>query len=546
MPVSSELSRKSPKLLLSIGIVLFASACAITPEPSDTPADDSTTEPPLLFRAGLTNPFELVDDAIRRVGSAQPTASEVARIDPPPAEIDLLGRAVERFSFADCPDGSRAARWAQWYGERPEYMNRVLDRAQPWLYDILGEIEARDLPGELILLPIVESAYDPFAYSHGRASGTWQFLSGTARDFGIEINDAYDGRRDVYAATRAALDYLAYLGGLFDGDWNLALAAYNAGQGRVQRAMRRNAARGRPTDWEALPLPRETRAYVPKMNGLGCLFQAPERFGLELPTWENLPSIARIELDGPIDIVQVSLKADLELGELVVLNAGLNGHVTSPSGPHHLIVPIDRADEVQASLQSLPELPEMAYREITVRPGDTLSGLAARHQVSLNELRTVNDINGDLLRVGQTLRLSAPAEIPAASEHQALYQELASLQQQLLPTRRFQHQVRPGENLWLIARNYQVRVADIQRWNNLGQSSMIRPGQRLLIHLDPPSGGTAASAASSTISYTVRSGDSLWLIARRHNVRVADLMRWNQLREGAVLRPGQTLTIQRS
>lgn len=542
MPVVPEFPKKTPKLLVAIGIALLASACAITPEPVEQPAPEASGEPPLLFRAGLNNPFELVDEAIRRVGSAQPPATEVARIDPPPAEIDLIGRAVDRFSFAHCQDGSRAARWAQWFADRPDYMNRVLDRAHPWLYDILGEIEARDLPGELILLPIIESAYDPFAYSHGRASGAWQFLSGTARDFGIEINDAYDGRRDVYAATRAALDYLNYLGGLFDGDWNLALAAYNAGQGRVQRAMRRNASRGRPTDWASLSLPRETMAYVPKMNGLGCLFQSPERFGLELPVWDNLPSIAKIELDGPVDIVQVSLEADLELGELVVLNAGLNGHLTSPNGPHHLIVPIDRADDVLGSLQSLPELPPMEFREITVRRGDTLSGLAARHQVSLDELRRVNQLNGDLLRVGQTLKLAAPAQVTPPAEHQALYQELASLQQQLLPTRRFQHQVRPGENLWLIARNYQVRVADIQRWNNLGDNSMIRPGQRLMIHMDQGPG--APTAAPSTVSYTVRSGDSLWLIARRHNVRVADLMRWNQLSEGAVLRPGQTLTIQ--
>lgn len=543
MPVLPDSPKKTSKLLIAMGIALLASACAITPGPSEKTAPEASGDPPLLFRAGLTNPFELVDDAIRRVGSAQPPATEVAKIDPPPAEIDLIGRAIDRFSFASCEDGSRSARWAQWFADRPDYMNRVLDRAHPWLYDILNEIEARDLPGELILLPIVESAYDPFAYSHGRASGAWQFLSGTARDFGIEINDAYDGRRDVYAATRAALDYLNYLGGLFDGDWNLALAAYNAGQGRVQRAMRRNASRGRPTDWASLSLPRETMAYVPKMNGLGCLFQSPERFGFELPRWDNLPSIAKIALDGPVDIVQVSVEADLELGELVVLNAGLNGHLTSPNGPHHLIVPIDRADDVLGSLQSLPDMPTVEYREITVRRGDTLSGLAARHQVSMNDLRTVNQLNGDSLRAGQTLKLAAAAEIPIHAEHQALYQELASLQQQLLPTRRFQHQVRPGENLWLIARNYQVRVSDIQRWNNLGASSMIRPGQRLLIHLDQAPGSPAS--APSTISYTVRSGDSLWLIARRHNVRVADLMRWNQLSEGAVLRPGQTLTIQR-
>ncbi|TVR98680.1 MAG: LysM peptidoglycan-binding domain-containing protein [Wenzhouxiangellaceae bacterium] len=540
MPLTTRFQSPLHRLLASILLVLTIAACAtFDSQPAPSLESEPPPLPPFFLRAELDDPFQTIDDAVRRVGSLR-RVKELEDDD----GGDLWQRLVDRFSFAYCPDGSQADQWARWFGDRPDYMERVLNRAQPWLYDIASQIEARDLPGELALLPIVESAYDPFAYSHGRASGAWQFLSGTARDFGIEINEFYDGRRDVYAATRAALDYLLYLGNRFDQDWELALAAYNAGQGRVHRAVQRNLARGRPATFSDISLPRETRAYVPKMHGLGCLFREPDRFGFELPQWPNQPRLARIDLDGPTDIVMLSARSGLDLAELLALNAGLNRHLTSPTGPHHLIVPIDLKDSVLDVLPTLNGADSIVWHEITVRRGDTLSGLAQRHDTSVRALREANGLNGDMLSIGQVLRLPGNGVPPEDSPYADRYQELASLQQRLLPTRRFQHQVRPGESLWLIARQYRVSVADIQRWNGLGGNSLIRPGQRLLIHMDSPGAPTAAPPARS-IQYTVRSGDSLWLIARRHQVRLADLMRWNGLNEGSVLRPGQTLTIHR-
>ncbi len=536
-----QLARFRPgRLLAALLLGSFLAACATLDGRSDSQTVDQAPAPPLppyYLRAQLDNPFQTIDDAVRRVGSLRAPAAD-------DDDDDLWQRVIQRFAFAECPDGSRAQQWAQWFGDRPDYMERVLTRAQPWLYDIAGEIEARDLPGELALLPIVESAYDPFAYSHGRASGAWQFLSGTARDYGIEINEFYDGRRDVYAATRAALDYMSYLGNRFGGDWELALAAYNAGQGRVNRAVQRNRARGRPTTFDDLVLPRETRAYVPKMHGLGCLFLEPERYGLALPKWPNQPTVAKVELEGPTDIVVLSARADLDLAELLALNAGLNRHLTSPTGPHHLIVPADRESSVKETLPSLNGEQTIVWREISVRRGDTLSGLAQRHNTSVRALREANNINGDMLSIGQVLKLPGEGVVPENSAYADRYQELASLQERLLPTRRFQHQVRPGESLWLIARNYRVSVSDIQRWNGMGSSSLIRPRQRLMIHMDSPGSRASGSPAPASAShYTVRNGDSLWLIARRHQVRLNDLMRWNGLNETSVLRPGQRLVI---
>ena len=520
---------------LIVMAILAMSGCAVM-ETQPESADEPDPLPPYYLRAQLDDPFDVIDQAIGRVGQ---TPVKVVEIDEP--EVDLWTRVVDRFAFAECPEDSRAQRWAQWYGEREDYMERVMNRARPWLHDIANEIDVRDLPGEFALLPIVESAYDPFAYSHGRASGAWQFLSATGREYGLEINEFYDGRRDVYAATRAALDYIDYLGQRFDGDWNLALAAYNGGQGRVQRAINRNQARNRSTAWHDLSLPRETLAYVPKLNGLGCLFKEPELYGFKRPEWPDQPRVARVELPGPTDIVQLSVYAELDLTELVALNPGLNRHLTSPTGPHHLIVPINHAEQVLATLPELNGQEMIVWREIRVQRGDTLSALAMRHDTSIRALREANGINGDLLRIGQTLRLPENGVIPENSPYADSYQELASLQERLLPTRRFQHQVRPGESLWVIARRYRVSVADIQRWNGMGQSNLIRPGQRLMIHMDQPAG---RSQVAST-RYTVRRGDSLWTIARRHQVRLADLMRWNELNENSVLRPGQVLTIRR-
>lgn len=536
LPRSHQLPRELKVCLIGIAVLLL-NGCAIVETRTES-VDEAAPLPPYYLRAELDDPFDVIDQAMWRVGQSSQSRVKVIEIDEP--EADLWTRVVNRFAFAECPPDSRAEQWARWFGDRDEYMERVMNRARPWLHDIANEIEARDLPGEFALLPIVESAYDPFAYSHGRASGAWQFLSATAREYGIEINEFYDGRRDVYAATRGALDYIDYLGRRFNGDWNLALAAYNGGQGRVQRAINRNRARNRSTAWHDLTLPRETLAYVPKLNGLGCLFRNPAQFGFKRPEWPDQPAISRIDLPGPTDVVQLSVHAELDLAELVALNPGLNRHLTSPTGPHHLIVPIDHGEKV---LEVLPELNGEAmidWREIRVQRGDTLSGLAQRHNTSIRALREANGLNGDLLRVGQTLRLTEYGGIPKDSPYADRYQELASLHQRLLPTRRFQHQVRPGESLWVIARRYRVSVADIQRWNGMGQSNLIRPGRRLLIHMDQPAG----KARTNSSRYTVRRGDSLWIIARRHQVRLADLMRWNNLDESSILRPGQVLTIQ--
>jgi len=527
------------RLSIAAALALAATGCAF-----DTARDEPVAEPvavaPEPVEPSPSDPFAAVDEVFARLAierqDARAAESSAAQIWP---------RLIGQFRFGACSDGTSAARWAQWYADNPDYMRRVFNRARPWLHDIVNEVEQRGMPGEFALLPVVESAFDPFAYSHGRAAGPWQFLSGTARDYGLEINDWYDGRRDFVAATDAALDYLVDLAAMFDGDWALALAAYNAGQGRVRRAIRRNAARGQGTTWDELRLPRETRGYVPKMQGLSCLFRNPARYGFALPTVFDRPEVETVELPHPVDLAGLSLEAGLEPAELITLNAGLNRHRTPPSGPHYVVVPRVAAGHVREALDRLDPLPPPALREVRVQRGDTLSGLASRHRVSIDELRRLNGIRGSLLVAGQRLKLpgapGSPEPAPGDARYREAYRQFAALQQQLLPTDRFIHRVRSGESLWLIARRYGVTVGELQRMNGLGPRTLIRPGQRLVIETDRE----PAPPKLVNGRYVVRQGDSLWIISRRQQVDLQAVMRWNGLNSDSVLRPGQELVIRR-
>ena len=497
---------------------------------------------PYYLRAHLDDPFSRIESATRSLGPYRSDSSASGALTT--AETDLWSRVISRFEFAQCDDFPEANAWSDWFGERPEYIDRVMQRARPWLFDIASELERRDMPGELALLPIVESAYDPFAYSHGRAAGAWQFVAPTARSHGIEINDYYDGRRDVYVATRAALSYLNQLNRRFNGDWNLTLAAYNGGQGRVGRAIARNQRERKPTDWTALSLPRETKAYIPKLHGLACLFQDQERYAVQLPNWPARPLVAKVDLPGPIDVVVFSALMDLDIAQIVALNPGLNQHITSPTGPHHLIVPAQLADQARSVLDQADHRRLIEYRVIQVQAGDTLSELAQAHGTTVDALQTHNQLTSHQIRIGQRLEIPSLPTIEPFDEYADRYQELAVLQARLVPAKRFEHEVKAGENLWVIARRYGVGLGDLMAWNRLQQNDLLRPGQRLTVVIEPPR--QASNVQASATRYTVQSGDSLWSIAKRYQIPLVDLMKSNKLEPTSILRPGQTLTLTRS
>lgn len=462
----------------------------------------------------------------------------------PPANI--WARIRQGFTL---PDGNerRVQAELRWYREHPGYMQRTAERAKPYLYYVVRQVTKRNLPTELALLPIVESAYDPFGYSNASASGLWQFVTDTGRRFGIKENWWYDGRRDVAASTRAALAYLEALHRRFDGSWLLALAAYNTGPGRVQWAIDYNRRRGRPTDFWHLDLPRATRAYVPRLLALRDLVEDPGKYGISLPFIANAPYLARVKLKGQIDLAVAANMAGISLRQMYLLNPGYNRWATPPNGPSKLFIPIDDKDHFLAQLDGMQQKLEVQWVAHRVRSGETLGGIARRHHTTVAELERRNGLRGPLIRVGATLM------VPSAREHYTRY--VLSQSMRTASTQNVRHgadkvevRVHHGDTLWGLARLYHVSVAEIARWNGMAPGDPLHVGQRLVIW---QKAGTVAAAAGRRypvravrrIHYTVRRGDSLSVIADRFNVSLRKLAVWNSLSLSSILHPGQHLTV---
>jgi membrane-bound lytic murein transglycosylase D len=468
-------------------------------------------------------------------GTATPAQDEDELAAAAPHQ-DLWVRLREGFGLPH-QNNPRIAPHLAWYRNNPAYLDRVFDRADPFLHHILEQLEARSMPAEIALLPVVESAFDPFAYSHGRAAGLWQFIPGTATRFGLKQDWWYDGRRDVIASTEAALDYLQYLHRFFDGDWMLALAAYNSGEGTVRNAVRRNRAAGKPVDFWHLDLPRETRHYVPKLLALGLVVDDPEQHGLALPPIANEARIALVDTGGQLDLAIAAQLAELPLDDLYKLNPGFNRWATDPEGPHRLVLPVDRAGAFAAALAELPPERRLNWLRHEIRPGETLSEIAKRHQTTVAVLRETNQLTGHQIRAGH--HLLVPVAASATSEYRlSSGQRLAQTQNRDRGGVRKTHQVQRGDTFWDLSRRYDVPLRSLAQWNNMAPGDTLRPGQKLVIW-----DRNANRQTLRTIRYQVRRGDSLARISSRFKVSIHDLLSWNGIRRDQYLQPGQTLKL---
>lgn len=444
-------------------------------------------------------------------------------------------------------DQSRVQSQLNWYKKHPQYMDRVVQRATPYYHYMVTEAQKRGIPVELSLLPIVESAFDPFAYSHGRAAGPWQFIPSTGKYFGLEQNWWYDGRRDIISSTEAAYKYLAQLNKRFDGDWLLALAAYNAGGGTISKAIKRNKRADKPTDYWSLKLPKETMAYVPKLLAISELVKNSPDYGLSLKEIANKPHFAVVNTGSQIDIARAASMADITTKEMYLLNPGFNRWATAPEGPHRLLVPAEKANIFSASLAELPSESRMKWARYKIQPGDSLIAIAKKHKTTVGQIRSTNNISGNNIRAGKILL------VPTASKQSTEYalseqQRHADRQKSISRTtnRKEQHYtVRSGDSFWSIANKHNVGVRQLARWNSMAPGDPLQVGKRLVIWTEPVQ--TALSSNEHQIirkvGYKVRSGDSLSRIASRFSVNVADILRWNKLNKAQYLRPGQRLTL---
>lgn len=460
--------------------------------------------------------------------------------DEPPASAwnDLLQHLREGFVLKrDMNPRIRAE--LNWYTKHPDYLQRVFTRASRYLPHIAAELDARGLPRELALLPIVESAYDPFAYSHGRAAGLWQIIPGTGTRFGLTQNWWYDGRRDVVDSTRAALDYLTVLHDMMDGDWLLAVASYNSGEGNVLRAVKRNRRQGKPADFWNLTLSRETSAYVPRLLALAIIVDDPAAFDLELPLVVNEPQFQVVDIDSQLDLALAAELAEIDLETLYGFNAGLNRWSTDPQGPHRLLLPTDRVEQFRSALEDIPVAERVLWKRHKVASGQTLSEIAEQHGTTIAAVREANGLRNSVIRAGSHLM------IPAATASPDAYVKSADARRQTIQSRqrrgtRVDHVVAPGESFWSIGQKYGVGTRNLAAWNGMAPRDTLSIGQSLVVWTSQP---RAASGPVRKLRYTVRRGDSLSLIATRFRVRVADIARWNGIDPNKILRPGQTLTM---
>jgi len=435
-----------------------------------------------------------------------------------------------------------------WFKKHPDYLTRISERAQPYLYLVVQEIEKEGLPIEIALLPIVESAYYPFSYSHGTAVGVWQFIPSTGRLYGLDQDWWHEDRRHILNSTRAAARYLKDLGKMFNGDWMLAVAAYNAGPGRIQNAVKINQKAGKQTDYWSLDLPKETEKYVPKLLALSMIAKEPEKFGQQLTPIDNSKFLEVVELNSQFDLALIAQWTGLSIDEIYTFNPGLRRWATPVSLPYELLLPVSTVKSFEDNLEKAGKMPRISWLRHQIKSGDSLIYLAKKYKTTVDQIRSVNELQSDLIRAGEYLI------VPLAQENEGYY-SLSEKQREKsrLNTEKnaekIIYKVVSGDSLWKIAVQFDTTVNNLVRWNQIDLSSPLRIDKELVIWVED-SNKTGLAEITRTgididtkITYMVRAGDNLSKIASKYSVKVKDVLSWNNIKESQILKPGQKLLI---
>jgi membrane-bound lytic murein transglycosylase D len=453
----------------------------------------------------------------------------------PAQYADLFDRMRAGFKLDSGTDQHAVDLQLRWYAANPDYLQRAFGRADQYLYYIVTELERRGMPLELALLPVVESAFEPYAYSRAAASGLWQFIPGTGSKFGLKQDWWYDGRRDTVESTRAALDYLQSLHDEFGGDWLLAIAAYNCGEALVERAVEMNRAAGRPIVFWDLWLPRETRAYVPKLLAMKRLVQDPEAYGLAFSPIPNQAYFARVPTGGQINMKLAAEIAGIGPEELYELNPAFHRWATDPTGPYFLLLPVEAADVFAENVAQLSADQRLGATHYVVKRGDSIASVARQFHTSVNVIRELNDLPTGGIGVGDDLRVpSAVPELPAKVMLAA-----ARVDGHGHVGRAHVQVVRRGDSLWTIARRNGINVNTLAVLNGMQPDDPLRAGQRIRLS----SGSSGHAVRHRRVEYTVREGDTVTLIAQLFQCSVPQLLAWNGLSTHSHIHAGQKLRI---
>ncbi len=462
-----------------------------------------------------------------------------------PQHDDLWQRIKNGYAM---PDSTSAltTKHEEWYSSRPDYVQRMVERSQRYLFHIVEEVEKRGMPTEIALLPMIESAYNPKAYSKSSASGIWQFIPSTGKHFGLKQNWWVDNRRNITMATDAALTYLQKLHAMF-GAWDLALAAYNAGEGTVGRAIERNRKLGLPTDYESLNLSDETKNYVPKLQAVKNLMTDPSNYGLKIPTIANTPYFAKVSAPARIDTHLVAKLAEINHEEFLALNPSYDRPLINSDRENlELLLPIMAAQTFRTNLANY-EKPLVNWQTYQAKRGESMDKIANKFGMNLAQLRDVNDLSSQAKMKKSTTILvpksdaNDDAPLTVIEDHEI---ENVAPQKQTIT-----HKVKKGEVMQSIAKYYGVSVKQILAANAL-RNGKLKTGQVLSIDVSdaketatPKKSAGKSQSVEKKQTYIVKRGDTLHSIADKFDVAVADLKRWNK-KSSSHITPGAKLIIQ--
>jgi len=459
--------------------------------------------------------------------NSQLTSPQITEIVIKDVPFDLWERIRVQLSFKIPENYAPAKEFRKRFIKNQHAVNRISKSGQRYLFYTVKRAEDLGLPIELALLPFVESEFEPYARSVGGAIGIWQFIPSTGREYGLKTNWWYDGKRDVIASTEAALSYLSDLSVRFDGDWLLAMAAYNAGPTRVRRAIRKNKLEGKPTDFWSLNLPLETTAYIPKLLVLSELIKDPSDFLVSLPSIQNRPYFEVVNLPGQIDLMQAADLAGMKPESIYELNPGFSQWATDPSGPHYLLLPTGIADRFSLQLESLGDSELVQWDRYKIKKGDNLTKIANFYSVEISVLKEINQLTNDLIITGKEIMVPRG---PAWTKTFKLKSK--------------DHSVNKGDSLWAIAKKFDVSINDISIWNDLKLNKPLQIGQVIKIFSKyERARGQTPSKKTQTLLYPIKSGDTLSRIAYRFSISPMDIQKWNDIKDKEVIFPGQVIKL---
>ncbi|WP_318900884.1 LysM peptidoglycan-binding domain-containing protein [Thiomicrorhabdus chilensis] len=416
------------------------------------------------------------------------------------------------------------------YLRNHRHLERVSERAKPYLHYIVSEVKKRNMPYEIALLPIIESGFKPEARSHQRAVGLWQFIPQTGHLYGLDQNWWYDGRQDVVQSTEAALNYLQKLYELNDNDWLLALASYNGGIGNVWKAVKRyqrkHPENKTPDFWQIRRyLPKETQHYVPQLLAVSHLVKNRGQYEVQLEPIDNKPYFEVVELEKQVALNTVASLSDTPRELFSKLNPGYLRPATPPNGPFHIVLPLENHQQFQSKLND-KALFDIHWKKHKIKSGDTLSEIAQQYQTSTRAIQKLNHMKDHNIRIGKTLLIPVPQQfVPQLAQNEQKSQYTGP---------KLYHSVKSGESLWTIARYYNTDTKTLCDWNRIRADQPLRKGQKLAIHSDQYGYQT---------HYVLKKNESLWVVAQKFGVTTQELSRWNKIKRNQVLQPGIKLTI---